>query len=402
MTRPLRRPRARESCFRILTRTLFSPRRGQGHDCLHPLPCKGTIGLLIAGATRTLTSSGHRSLWSVRSALVLRGIGCSERATECDSTGERARDTISSRAATHAARRDRPSAAVHERARSVQREAGHGLLRTRIVQIGRPLQKAPKCCSAFPTARVPRRSQPRRRCVDARRQRRRARTRLASGGQRWLEALEAPRQGARLTRFVLAIRARARRVSGGNLTLLHACAAAGRLFTPTTRCWALETGEQRNRVDRMLAAGALSGEFAKVAAVRSWATSSIAGLPCRGQRLGRAPRTPERARVPVSRACPSDTASSQRAAAAPGAYRLRSGRARRVTVTLCATRSPLTPTHRERVRVIGARLLRAALFVDLELVVGHLLTRSGYRRQLHRSRRRPMERSSSHAGWPVS
>lgn len=87
--------------------------------------------------------------------------------------------------------------------------------------------------------------------------------------QRWLAALEAPCaprvigglsawQSGRVSGLL----------SGGNLTLLHACAAAGRLFVPDGAILVLEdVSEAAYRVDRMLSALLQARAFARVAAV---------------------------------------------------------------------------------------------------------------------------------------
>lgn len=86
----------------------------------------------------------------------------------------------------------------------------------------------------------------------------------------WAEALERPHQ-RRCWRELTVLRpGRARgRVFGGNLTLLHACAAAGRLAPPANAIWVIEdVAERPYRLDRMLttlmAGGYLEGAAAVV------------------------------------------------------------------------------------------------------------------------------------------
>jgi muramoyltetrapeptide carboxypeptidase len=158
----------------------------------------------------------------------------------------------------------------HETRAIVAARGGHGLLRIAHRADWSALQEAPKWLVGFSDSTVFH--------VEA------SRAGVASmhadnvGGlgrawhparQRWLEALEAPRRERVFTRLRCWRSGRARGVlSGGNLTLLHACAAAGRLFIPDGAVLTLEdVGEAAYRVDRMLSALVLSGAFAKVAAV---------------------------------------------------------------------------------------------------------------------------------------
>ncbi len=87
--------------------------------------------------------------------------------------------------------------------------------------------------------------------------------------QRWLEALEAPHARRSFGGLTCWQPGRARGpLSGGNLTLLHACAAAGRLFVPDGAVLVLEdVSEAAYRVDRMLSALLQSRAFERVAAV---------------------------------------------------------------------------------------------------------------------------------------
>jgi len=87
--------------------------------------------------------------------------------------------------------------------------------------------------------------------------------------QRWIDALEAPCRTRAFEGLSCWQPGRARGpLCGGNLTLLHACAAAGRLFIPDGAVLALEDiSEAAYRVDRMLSALLVSGAFAKVAGV---------------------------------------------------------------------------------------------------------------------------------------
>jgi muramoyltetrapeptide carboxypeptidase len=85
----------------------------------------------------------------------------------------------------------------------------------------------------------------------------------------WLAALEAPlapRQwsGLRTLRPGCALG----RLWGGNLTIVHSCAASGRLFVPPGCVWLMEdVGERPYRIDRMLTSLLTSGALGNVAAV---------------------------------------------------------------------------------------------------------------------------------------
>jgi len=85
----------------------------------------------------------------------------------------------------------------------------------------------------------------------------------------WLAALERPSAARRWTGLrVLRAGSAAGPVVGGNLSLLHAMAAAGRLALPRGAVLALEdVTESPYRVDRMLTSLRLGGHLANVAAV---------------------------------------------------------------------------------------------------------------------------------------
>jgi muramoyltetrapeptide carboxypeptidase len=87
--------------------------------------------------------------------------------------------------------------------------------------------------------------------------------------QRWLEALETPARERVFSGLTGWYPGRARGpLSGGNLTLLHAAAAAGRLYVPSGAVLALEdVSEAAYRVDRMLSALRIAGAFDDVAGV---------------------------------------------------------------------------------------------------------------------------------------
>jgi muramoyltetrapeptide carboxypeptidase len=85
----------------------------------------------------------------------------------------------------------------------------------------------------------------------------------------WLEALERPMR-ARAWHGLTVVHAGAARglLVGGNLSLLHTMAAAGRLAVPPGALLALEdVGEAPYRVDRMLASLRLGGHLANVSGV---------------------------------------------------------------------------------------------------------------------------------------
>lgn len=86
---------------------------------------------------------------------------------------------------------------------------------------------------------------------------------------RWLAALEEPDAPRRFERLECWNPGRARGpLAGGNLAMLYACAAAGRLFVPEGAILALEdVTESSYRLDRMLTALAVSGVLDRVAAV---------------------------------------------------------------------------------------------------------------------------------------
>jgi muramoyltetrapeptide carboxypeptidase len=85
----------------------------------------------------------------------------------------------------------------------------------------------------------------------------------------WLRSLERPRsERAWLGLQVVTPGTATGPLVGGNLALLHAMAAAGRLTLPDGAVLALEdVGEAPYRVDRMLTSLLLGGHFARVAAI---------------------------------------------------------------------------------------------------------------------------------------
>jgi muramoyltetrapeptide carboxypeptidase len=85
----------------------------------------------------------------------------------------------------------------------------------------------------------------------------------------WIDVLEAPARPRAFTGLdVLASGFHEGRLFGGNLALLHACAAAGRLHVPEGAVLLLEdVGEKPFRIDRMLSTLAAGGHFEQVGAV---------------------------------------------------------------------------------------------------------------------------------------
>ncbi|MBI5536378.1 MAG: LD-carboxypeptidase [Deltaproteobacteria bacterium] len=86
---------------------------------------------------------------------------------------------------------------------------------------------------------------------------------------RWLDALEAPERIRTWTGLGTLRQGRASgRLFGGNLTVLHACAAGGRLRVPSGAILLLEdVGERPYRIDRMLTTMLMGGHLASVAGV---------------------------------------------------------------------------------------------------------------------------------------
>jgi muramoyltetrapeptide carboxypeptidase len=86
---------------------------------------------------------------------------------------------------------------------------------------------------------------------------------------RWIESLEHPRAERRVRGLTVWRRGAASGVLvGGNLAMLHACAAAGRLRIPKGAVVLIEDiGERPYRVDRMLSNLMAGGHFSKASAV---------------------------------------------------------------------------------------------------------------------------------------
>jgi muramoyltetrapeptide carboxypeptidase len=86
---------------------------------------------------------------------------------------------------------------------------------------------------------------------------------------RWIESLEHPRRERRFRDLVAWRRGTASGpLVGGNLAMLHACAAAGRLLLPQGAVVLLEdVGERPYRIDRMLTNLLAGGHLAKASAV---------------------------------------------------------------------------------------------------------------------------------------
>ncbi|HTJ82602.1 MAG TPA: LD-carboxypeptidase, partial [Polyangiaceae bacterium] len=84
-----------------------------------------------------------------------------------------------------------------------------------------------------------------------------------------VDVLEAPAAERRFTGLATLCPGRAEgRLFGGNLTLLHACAAAGRLFVPEGAVVFLEDVTERPyRIDRMLTTLLVGGHFERASAV---------------------------------------------------------------------------------------------------------------------------------------
>jgi muramoyltetrapeptide carboxypeptidase len=87
--------------------------------------------------------------------------------------------------------------------------------------------------------------------------------------RRWIESLEQPRSERSFRGLVSWRRGAAQgQLVGGNLAMLHACAAAGRLRVPKGAVVLLEdVGERPYRVDRMLSNLTSGGHLAKASAV---------------------------------------------------------------------------------------------------------------------------------------
>lgn len=85
----------------------------------------------------------------------------------------------------------------------------------------------------------------------------------------WIAAIEEPHRSRRFTPLVTWFPGHARGVLfGGNLTMLHACAAAGRLRVPPGAVLFLEdVGERPYRLDRVLTTLRVGGYFDQVRAV---------------------------------------------------------------------------------------------------------------------------------------
>jgi muramoyltetrapeptide carboxypeptidase len=85
----------------------------------------------------------------------------------------------------------------------------------------------------------------------------------------WIEALEVPQRERSFTRLAVWRRGDARgTLVGGNLAMLHACAAAGRLRVPRGAVVLVEDiGERPYRVDRMLSNLITGGHLTKASAV---------------------------------------------------------------------------------------------------------------------------------------
>jgi muramoyltetrapeptide carboxypeptidase len=87
--------------------------------------------------------------------------------------------------------------------------------------------------------------------------------------RRWIESLERPRQERSFQGLVVWRRGTAAGpLVGGNLAVLHACAAAGRLRIPKGAVVLIEdVGERPYRIDRMLTNLVIGGHLAKASAV---------------------------------------------------------------------------------------------------------------------------------------
>jgi muramoyltetrapeptide carboxypeptidase len=96
---------------------------------------------------------------------------------------------------------------------------------------------------------------------------------LATAGEaaqaQWLLALESPRRERQLSGLTSWRRGRAKgRLVGGNLAMLHACAAASRLVVPQGAVVLLEDiGERPYRVDRMLSNLITGGPLTRASAI---------------------------------------------------------------------------------------------------------------------------------------
>jgi muramoyltetrapeptide carboxypeptidase len=89
------------------------------------------------------------------------------------------------------------------------------------------------------------------------------------GREQWMQTLERPRKPATWRGLATWRKGRAKgTLVGGNLAMLHACAAAGRLVIPRNAVVLIEdVGERPYRVDRMLTNLITSGHLGRAAAV---------------------------------------------------------------------------------------------------------------------------------------